>query len=52
MVSGGLKKYRVTLVAPQNRNVAMVFKNCAFYPQMSAFDNLVFGQKLRKSPKT
>jgi multiple sugar transport system ATP-binding protein len=52
LVSGGLKKYRVTLVAPKNRDIAMAFKNCAFYPQMSVFDNLAFGLKLWRFPKT
>lgn len=38
-------------VAPKNRDIAMVFQNYALYPQMSVFDNMSFGLKLRKYPK-
>jgi multiple sugar transport system ATP-binding protein len=38
-------------VQPKDRNVAMVFQNYALYPHMSAFDNMAFGLKLRKTPK-
>jgi multiple sugar transport system ATP-binding protein len=32
----------VTLLAPQDRDVAMVFENYALYPQMNVHDNLAF----------
>jgi multiple sugar transport system ATP-binding protein len=38
-------------VAPKDRNIAMVFQNCALYPDMTVFDNMAFGLKLRKTPK-
>lgn len=39
-------------IAPKDRNVAMVFQNYALYPHMTAFDNMAFGLKLRKVPKS
>ncbi|MEY2545261.1 MAG: multiple sugar transport system ATP-binding protein [Verrucomicrobiota bacterium] len=43
---------RVNTVAPKDRDIAMVFQNYALYPHMSVYDNLAFGLKLRKFPKT
>jgi multiple sugar transport system ATP-binding protein len=43
---------RVNDVPPKDRDIAMVFQNYALYPHMSVFDNLAFGLKLRKFPKT
>jgi len=43
---------RVNDIAPKDRDIAMVFQNYALYPHMSVFDNLAFGLKLRKFPKT
>ena len=42
---------RINNVMPKNRNIAMVFQNYALYPHMTAFDNIAFGLKLRKTPK-
>jgi multiple sugar transport system ATP-binding protein len=39
-------------VAPKDRDIAMVFQSYALYPHMSVYDNLAFGLKLRKTPKT
>jgi multiple sugar transport system ATP-binding protein len=39
-------------VPPKDRDIAMVFQSYALYPHMSVFDNLAFGLKLRKTPKT
>lgn len=39
-------------VAPKDRDIAMVFQNYALYPHMSVYDNMAFGLKLRKIPKT
>jgi multiple sugar transport system ATP-binding protein len=38
-------------VAPQRRDVAMVFQEYALYPQMNVFDNIAFGLRLRKLPR-
>ena len=39
-------------VAPKDRDIAMVFQSYALYPHMSVRDNLAFGLKLRKVPKS
>jgi multiple sugar transport system ATP-binding protein len=39
-------------IAPKDRDIAMVFQSYALYPHMSVYDNLAFGLKLRKTPKT
>ncbi|EFI83995.1 ABC transporter ATP-binding protein [Listeria grayi] len=39
-------------VAPKDRDIAMVFQNYALYPHMTVFDNMAFGLKLRKTPKS
>ncbi|HUG41629.1 MAG TPA: sn-glycerol-3-phosphate ABC transporter ATP-binding protein UgpC [Longimicrobiales bacterium] len=38
-------------VAPQDRDIAMVFQSYALYPHMSVRENLAFGLRLRKTPK-
>src|SRR5439155_4785002 len=38
-------------LAPQKRDVAMVFQNYALYPQMTVSENIGFGLKMRKVPK-
>jgi len=43
---------RVNDIPPKDRDIAMVFQNYALYPHMTVFDNLAFGLKLRKFPKT
>jgi multiple sugar transport system ATP-binding protein len=42
----------VYAVPPKDRDVAMVFQNYALYPHMSVFDNMAFGLKMRKLPKS
>jgi multiple sugar transport system ATP-binding protein len=37
---------------PRDRDIAMVFQNYALYPHMTVYDNMAFGLKLRKVPKT
>ncbi len=37
---------------PKDRNIAMVFQNYALYPHMNVFNNMAFGLKLRKYPKS
>ncbi|WP_026326731.1 ABC transporter ATP-binding protein [Paenibacillus ginsengihumi] len=36
---------------PKDRDIAMVFQNYALYPNMSVFENIAFGLRLRKLPK-
>lgn len=37
---------------PKDRNIAMVFQEYALYPHMSVYENMAFGLKLRKFPKS
>jgi multiple sugar transport system ATP-binding protein len=37
---------------PKDRDIAMVFQNYALYPHMSVYDNMAFGLKIRKHPKS
>jgi multiple sugar transport system ATP-binding protein len=39
-------------VPPKERDIAMVFQNYALYPHMTVFDNMAFGLKLQKVPRT
>ena len=39
-------------IPPKDRDIAMVFQNYALYPHMTVFDNMAFGLKLRKYPKS
>lgn len=41
----------VNHVPPKKRDIAMVFQNYALYPNMSVFENLAFGLRLRKAEK-
>ncbi|MDQ1913395.1 sn-glycerol-3-phosphate ABC transporter ATP-binding protein UgpC [Paenibacillus sp. GD4] len=36
---------------PKDRDIAMVFQNYALYPNMSVYENIAFGLRLRKLPK-
>jgi multiple sugar transport system ATP-binding protein len=38
-------------VAPQARDIAMVFQSYALYPHMTVYDNLAFGLRNQKVPK-
>jgi multiple sugar transport system ATP-binding protein len=42
----------VNRLPPKDRDIAMIFQNYALYPHMSARDNMAFGLKLRKVPRT
>ncbi len=42
----------VNHLPPKDRDIAMVFQNYALYPHMTVEENLAFGLKLRKMPKT
>ncbi|MEM1043234.1 MAG: sn-glycerol-3-phosphate ABC transporter ATP-binding protein UgpC [Bacteroidota bacterium] len=37
---------------PKDRDVAMVFQNYALYPHLTVYDNMAFGLKIRKFPKS
>ena len=41
----------VNRLAPRDRDIAMVFQDYALYPQMTVYENLAFGLKMRKMPK-
>ncbi|MGA0125824.1 MAG: ABC transporter ATP-binding protein [bacterium] len=42
----------VNNVHPKNRDIAMVFQNYALYPHLSVFDNISFGLRAKKLPKS
>ncbi|MBR0557302.1 sn-glycerol-3-phosphate import ATP-binding protein UgpC [Ciceribacter sp. L1K23] len=42
----------VNRIDPADRDIAMVFQNYALYPHMSVYDNLAYGLKNRKTPKS
>ncbi len=39
-------------VPPKDRDIAMVFQNYALYPTMPVYDNMAFGLKMRRYPKS
>lgn len=43
---------RVNDVPPKDRDIAMVFQNYALYPHMTVYNNMAFGLKLRRYPKS
>jgi multiple sugar transport system ATP-binding protein len=46
---GGAK---VNDLAPRDRDIAMVFQNYALYPYMTIRDNIAFGLRARRTPKS
>src|SRR5688572_5885339 len=42
----------VNQVAPQKRDIAMVFQNYALYPHLSVYDNMAYGLKIQKLSKS
>jgi len=42
----------VNHIPPKDRDIAMVFQNYALYPHMTVYNNMAFGLKLRKYPKS
>eukprot|EP00873_Tetraselmis_striata_P030077 jgi/Tetstr1/450341/TSEL_037377.t1 len=53
-VTGGeiaINGKRVNELQPGERDIAMVFQNYALYPHLSVAENIIFGLKLRKTPK-
>ncbi|NNF24916.1 MAG: sn-glycerol-3-phosphate ABC transporter ATP-binding protein UgpC [Rhodobacteraceae bacterium] len=43
---------QVNDVEPMDRDIAMVFQNYALYPHMSVFDNMAYGLKIAKVPRS
>lgn len=39
-------------VEPKDRDVAMIFQNNVMYEELTVYDNLAFGLKLKKTPKS
>ena len=39
-------------VPPKDRDIAMVFQNYALYPHMTVYNNMAFGLKLRRYPRS
>ena len=53
-ISGGdisIGDRRINGVPSKDRDIAMVFQNCALYPHLSVYENMAFGLKLRKFPQ-
>jgi ABC-type sugar transport system ATPase subunit len=42
----------VNTLTPRERDIAMVFQNYALYPHLSVAENIAFGLRLRKEPKS
>ncbi len=42
----------VNTLSPKERDIAMVFQNYALYPHLSVAENIAFGLRLRKEPKS
>ncbi len=39
-------------ITPKDRDIAMVFQNYALYPHMTVYENIAYGLRLRKYPKS
>jgi multiple sugar transport system ATP-binding protein len=39
-------------IPPKDRDIAMVFQSYALYPHMSVYDNMAFGLRLRRTPRS
>ncbi|ALS29133.1 sugar ABC transporter ATP-binding protein [Paenibacillus sp. 32O-W] len=41
----------VNKLAPKDRDISMVFQNYALYPNLTVYENIAFGLRMRKLPK-
>ena len=46
-----IKGELMTDIPPYRRNTGMVFQNYALFPHMTAFDNIAFGLRMRRTPE-
>jgi multiple sugar transport system ATP-binding protein len=54
-ISGGdlmIGGTRANALAPQQRNISMVFQSYALYPHLSVYENIAFGPRIRKEAST
>src|ERR1700756_3199497 len=54
-ISGGdlmIGGTRANGLAPQQRNISMVFQSYALYPHLSVYENIAFGPRIRKESST
>jgi multiple sugar transport system ATP-binding protein len=42
----------VTYLPPRKRNIAMVFQSYAVFPHMTVFDNIAFGLRMHRTPRS
>ncbi|MCR9286224.1 MAG: sn-glycerol-3-phosphate ABC transporter ATP-binding protein UgpC [Bacteroidetes bacterium] len=47
-----IENKKVNDLSPSKRQVSMVFQNYALYPHMTAYENMSFGLKIKKIPKS
>src|SRR5881397_1434531 len=41
----------ITGMAPEHRNIGVVFQNCALFPHVRVFDNVAFPLRMRRRPR-
>jgi putative spermidine/putrescine transport system ATP-binding protein len=46
-----LEQQRITSLMPKQREVGMVFQSYALFPNMTVYENIAFGLKMKKKPK-
>lgn len=42
----------ITNLAPNQRNIGMIFQSYALFPNLTVFDNIAYGLRVQKKPKT
>ena len=42
----------ITRLAPENREIGIVFQSYALFPTMTVYDNIAYGLKIKKMPKS
>lgn len=50
-VGGKVVSSASSTVAPENRNMSMIFQSYALWPHMTVFQNVAYGLRLRKNPE-